>query len=76
MISNENRPITADDYIKLFKKYHQNILKFRGQDHVIVVTHFPPHLACLDPYCCTHPVASALNPYFIAKYQINHYSNL
>lgn len=65
MISNENRPITADDYIELFKKYHQNIMQFRGQDDVIVITHFPPHLACLDPYWGKHPVASALNPYFI-----------
>ncbi|UDM38924.1 metallophosphoesterase [Acinetobacter haemolyticus] len=65
MISSDNRTITADDYIALFQRYHQNIMQFRGQDHVIVITHFPPHLACLDPYWGKHPVASALNPYFI-----------
>ncbi|MDM1328932.1 metallophosphoesterase family protein [Acinetobacter indicus] len=65
MIDNDHRTITANDYIELFKKYHENIMKFKDQDNVIVITHFPPHLACLDPYWGTHPVASALNPYFI-----------
>lgn len=65
MISSDNRPITADDYITLFQLYHQNIMQFKGQDNVIVITHFPPHLACLDPYWGNHPIASALNPYFI-----------
>jgi Icc-related predicted phosphoesterase len=65
MIGNDNRTITADDYIALFKRYHQNIMQFKGQDNVIVITHFPPHLACLDPYWGNHPVASTLNPYFI-----------
>ena len=65
MISSDNRPITADDYITLFQRYHQNIMQFKGQDNVIVITHFPPHLACLDPYWGNHPIASALNPYFI-----------
>ncbi len=65
IIGNDNRNITADDYIALFKRYHQNIMQFKGQDNVIVITHFPPHLACLDPYWGNHPIASALNPYFI-----------
>ena len=65
MIGNDNRTITADDYRALFKRYHQNIMQFKGQDNVIVITHFPPHLACLDPYWGNHPIASALNPYFI-----------
>ena len=30
-----------------------------------MITHFPPNLACLDPYWSVHPVASCLNPYFI-----------
>ena len=64
-IGNDNRTITADDYRALFKRYHQNIMQFKGQDNVIVITHFPPHLACLDPYWGNHPIASALNPYFI-----------
>ncbi|MDV4313670.1 MULTISPECIES: metallophosphoesterase [unclassified Acinetobacter] len=65
MIDSDHRTITANDYIELFKKYHENIMKFKDQDNVIVITHFPPHLACLDPYWGTHPVAAALNPYFI-----------
>jgi predicted phosphohydrolase len=65
MINPENRAITADDYIELFQRYHQNIMQHRGLENVIVVTHFPPHLACLDPYWGNHPIASALNPYFI-----------
>lgn len=71
MISNDNRPITADDYITLFQLYHQNIMQFKGQDNVIVITHFPPHLACLDPYWGNHPIASALNPYFINDLDIH-----
>lgn len=65
MINSDNRTITADDYITLFQRYHQNIMQFKGQDNVIVITHFPPHLACLDPYWGKHPIGSALNPYFI-----------
>ena len=65
MIGTNNRSITTDDYIILFQRYHQNIMQFKGQNNVVVITHFPPHLACLDPYWGNHPVASALNPYFI-----------
>ena len=46
MIDSDHRTITANDYIELFKKYHENIMKFKDQDNVIVITHFPPHLAC------------------------------
>lgn len=65
MTGQENRPITADDYVILFQKYYNNIMKYKNKKDVVVVTHFPPHLACLDPYWGHHPVASALNPYFI-----------
>jgi hypothetical protein len=41
MIGSDHRTITANDYIKLFKKYHQNIMQFKDQDNVIVITHFP-----------------------------------
>ncbi|WOE32917.1 MULTISPECIES: metallophosphoesterase [unclassified Acinetobacter] len=65
MIGASNRTITADDYILLFQRYYQNIMQFKDQENVIVISHFPPHLACLDPYWGHHPIASALNPYFI-----------
>ncbi|QOW47659.1 MULTISPECIES: metallophosphoesterase [Acinetobacter] len=60
-----NTYIRADDFIMLFEQYYQNIMQFKNQGNVIVVTHFPPNLACLDPYWGNHPIASALNPYFI-----------
>ena len=59
------RTVVADDYVTLFNKYYNNILKYKNKKNVVVVTHFPPHLACLDPYWGTHPTASVLNPYFI-----------
>lgn len=62
---NGERYVDADDYIGLFKKYYNNIQKYKNKKNVVVVTHFPPHLACLDPYWGTHPTASCLNPYFI-----------
>lgn len=59
------RPVKADDYVTLFNLYYNNIQKYKNKKNVVVVTHFPPHLACLDPYWGTHPTASCLNPYFI-----------
>lgn len=59
------RTVTGSDYHTLFNLYYNNIQKFKNKKDVIVVTHFPPHLACLDPYWGTHPTASSLNPYFI-----------
>lgn len=69
-IGDDNRTISANDYITLFQQYRENIMQFKGRDNVIVITHFPPHLACLDPYWGNHPVASALNPYFINNLEI------
>ena len=57
--------VKAEDYVTLFNKYYNNILKYKNKKDVVVVTHFPPHLACLDPYWGNHPTASSLNPYFI-----------
>lgn len=61
----KNRLVKAEDYVTLFNKYYNNILKYKNKKDVVVVTHFPPHLACLDPYWGNHPTASKLNPYFI-----------
>lgn len=57
--------VKAEDYVTLFNKYYNNILKYKNKKDVVVVTHFPPHLACLDPYWGSHPSAQHLNPYFI-----------
>ena len=61
----KNRVVKADDYVTLFNKYYNNIQKYKNKKDVVVVTHFPPSLACLDPYWGNHPEASKLNPYFI-----------
>lgn len=57
--------VKAEDYVTLFNKYYNNIIKYKNKKDVVVVTHFPPHLACLDPYWGNHPSAQHLNPYFI-----------
>lgn len=64
-IKNRNRILVPDDYVTLFNMHYNNIMKYKKQNKVVVVTHFPPHLACLDPYWGVHPTASSLNPYFI-----------
>ena len=61
----DSKIVTPQDYISLFNQTYNNILKYKNKDKVIVVTHFPPHLACLDPYWGNHPLAKNLNPYFI-----------
>lgn len=71
LISKPDRYVKAEDYVTLFNEHHNNIMKFKGKDNVVVVTHFPPHLACLDPYWGTHPTASALNPYFINDLEVD-----
>lgn len=60
-----NRTVLPDDYVTLFNMYYNNIMKYKKENKVIVVTHFPPHLACLDPYWGVHPTGKQLNPYFI-----------
>lgn len=64
-IGQDQRNITPDDFEALFNQCFEFINQYRHQENVIVVTHFPPHLACLDPYWGTHPTGSLLNPYFI-----------
>lgn len=57
--------ITPEEYITLFYNQYNWINKYRGKENVVVLTHFPMTLACLDPYWSTHPTAHVLNPYFI-----------
>lgn len=59
--SDVNKFITADEYVTMFNKTYNNINKYKNQDNVIVVTHFPPSVACMDPQY----EGSPLNPYFI-----------
>lgn len=59
--SNVNTFIQPEEYVTMFNQTYNNIQKYRNQDKVVVVTHFPPHLACLDPQYADSP----LNPYFI-----------
>lgn len=59
--SNVNTFITADEYTTMFNKTLNNINKYKNQENVIVVTHFPPSVACMDPQY----EGSPLNPYFI-----------
>lgn len=61
ILSENNKFITAEEYVTLFNKTLANINKYRYKKNVIVLTHFPPHLACLDKQF----EGSPLNPYFI-----------
>lgn len=61
----EGFKITPDEYVKLFNKQWNWIQQYKDKPNTIVVTHFPPHLVCLDTYWSNHPTASSLNPYFV-----------
>lgn len=70
LTSKPDRVVKAEDYVTFFNMHYSNIMKYKGKDNVVVVTHFPPHLACLDPYWGSHPTASLLNPYFINDLEV------
>lgn len=57
--------IQTEEYITRHNKEWNHIQRYKNRDDVIVVTHFPPHLCCLDPYWSTHPTGQQLNPFFI-----------
>lgn len=57
--------ITSEDLVTEFNKTYNFINKYRNKDKTVVVTHFPPHLSCLDPYWGFNPFTKHLNPYFI-----------
>lgn len=61
----QDKLVTPEDYHSLFNEEWNWIQQYRGRDDVIVITHFPTHLACLDPYWGNHPTGQFLNPYFI-----------
>lgn len=63
--NNGKEYVTANDYVTEFNKTYNFINKYRNKDKVVVVSHFPPHLACLDPYWGNNPYTKHLNPYFI-----------
>lgn len=59
-----NKLVTPSDYVTLHNKEWNNIQRYKNKDNVIVVTHFPMHKGCLDPYY-DKPQFSKLNSYFI-----------
>lgn len=62
--SYKGRLVTPSDYVTLHNKEWNHIQSFKGKENVIVVTHFPMHRGCLDPFY-DRPETSAINPYFI-----------
>lgn len=66
----QDEVLTPQDYVAYFDACLAHILQYKDQDKVVVVTHFPPHLACLDPFWGNHPATSLLNPYFINDLEI------
>lgn len=61
ILSKNNKFIKAEEYVTLFNKTLNNIDQYRNKENVVVLTHFPPHLSCIDPQY----EGSMLNPYFI-----------
>jgi predicted phosphodiesterase len=57
--------VTPEFYVTEFNKQYNWINKYRDREDVIVITHFPMSIECLDPYWASHPEAQHLNPYFI-----------
>ncbi|MCG6504071.1 metallophosphoesterase [Kingella sp. SNUBH-2017] len=55
------RHIEPEDYIARFNAQLSFIEQFRHRARTIVLTHFPPHTACIAPPYADSP----LNPYFI-----------
>ena len=68
--------ITADDYTTMFNTQMNWINKYRGRDDVVVLTHFPLSIECLDPYWSTHPTAKNLNPYFINDIDVSGFKTI
>ena len=71
LILYKQRLISPRNYRDLFNKTYQNILKYKDKEDVVVVTHFPPHISCLDPFWGNHPQTKVLNPYFINDVDIS-----
>ena len=57
--------VTPEEYVTLNNSEWNHYQQYKNRDDVIVLTHFPPSLACIDPYCSTHPQGQVFNPYFI-----------
>ena len=61
------RRIEPADYIARYEAQLRFIERFRHQPRTIVLTHFPPHPACIAPQYADSP----LNPYFINDIDLN-----
>lgn len=68
--------ITPDEYVTMFNTQINWINKYRGRDDVVVVTHFPLSIECLDPYWGLHPTAKHLNPYFINDIDVSGFKTI
>ena len=60
------RRAEPEDYIERFNTQLGFIEQFRHRARTIVLTHFPPHLACIAPPYADSP----LNPYFINQIDV------
>ena len=61
------RRIEPADYIARYEAQLRFIERFHHQPRTIVLTHFPPHPACIAPQYTDSP----LNPYFINDIDLN-----
>ena len=58
--------ISPEEYVTMFNQTYNNINKYRNQENVVVITHFPPHISCQDPAYFGSP----LNPYFSLNIEV------
>lgn len=63
-IYKNGRLITPNDYVDIHRKQVKWISKYRNRKDVVVVTHFVPNEAALDPRY-QEPRNEFLNPYFV-----------
>ena len=62
---NDTGFVTPNDYITEFNKQWNWIQTYKNRDDVVVVTHFPPHMAALFDYWATNEQSKKFNPYFV-----------
>lgn len=62
---NDTGFVTPNDYITEFNKQWNWIQTYKNRDDVVVVTHFPPHMAALSDYWANNEQSKKFNPYFV-----------
>jgi predicted phosphodiesterase len=63
-IGYKGKAVTPNDYVTMFNQSWNYIQQFRHKEKVVVMTHFPLSIECLDPHYDTDQFHN-LNPYFI-----------